>query len=113
MTPLFKKLLGLNWILLAVMGFLLLGGALIIYYATHFRVDDPVIEGIWRRHIQWGVIGLCAFFVASLIDYQWIRWGAVPAFLAGVGGLVAVQMVGVVKGAVIVLAVLVQRGSRE
>ena len=102
MTPLFKKLLGLNWILLAVMGVLLIGGALIIYYATHFRADDPVIEGIWRRHIQWGVIGLCAFFGASLIDYQWIRWGAVPAFLAGVGGLVAVQMVGVVKGAVIV-----------
>jgi rod shape determining protein RodA len=86
MTPLFKKLLGLNWILLAVMGVLLIGGALIIYYATHFRADDPVIEGIWRRHIQWGVIGLCAFFVASLIDYQWIRWGGVSSGANGGGG---------------------------
>jgi len=102
MTPLFKKLLGLNWILLAVMGVLLVGGALIIYNATHFRVDDPFIAMIWRKHIQWGLIGMAVFFVASLIDYQWIKWGAVPAFLAGVGGLLAVQAVGVVKGAVMV-----------
>jgi rod shape determining protein RodA len=98
MTPLFKKLLGLNWILLAVMGVLLMGGALIIYHATHFRADDPGIAMIWRRHIQWGLIGLAAFFAAALIDYQWIRWGALPAYLAGIGGLVAVQVAGQVKG---------------
>lgn len=102
MTPLFKKLLGLNWILLAVMGVLLVGGALIIYHATHFRSDDPVIALIWRRHIQWGVIGLAVFLAAALIDYQWIRWGAIPAYLAGLGGLVAVQTMGVVKGGTMV-----------
>jgi len=102
MTPLFKKLLGLNWILLAVMGVLLVGGALIIYYATHFRSDDLTIASIWRRHIQWGLIGLAVFFAAALIDYQWIRWGALPAYLAGVGGLAAVQLVGVVKGGVMI-----------
>ena len=102
MTPLFKKLLGLNWILLAVMGVLLVAGALIIYHATHFRSDDAAIAGIWRKHIKWGLLGLGVFFAAALIDYQWIRWGAIPAYLAGVAGLVAVQMFGATKGGVMV-----------
>lgn len=102
MTPLFKKLLGLNWILLAVMAVLLVGGALIIYHATHFRSDDASIAVIWRKHIKWGLVGLTVFFAAALIDYQWIRWGAIPAYLAGLGGLAAVQVMGVVKGGVVV-----------
>ena len=102
MTPLFKKLLGMNWILLGVLAVLLAGGAMIIYQATHFRVDDPAIAMIWRKHIQWGLLGLVVFFAAALIDYQWIRWGAIPAYLAGVAGLLAVQVAGVTKGGVLV-----------
>lgn len=100
MTPLFKKLLGLNWLLFSTMMLLLVAGVLIIYNATYFRVDDPSIQVAWRKHIQWGMVGLAVFFTASLIDYKWIRWGGIPAFLAGVGGLLAVQLFGTVKGGV-------------
>ncbi|MGI8603004.1 MAG: FtsW/RodA/SpoVE family cell cycle protein [Verrucomicrobiales bacterium] len=70
-------------------------GIFAIYSATHFRTDDLEIQGMWRRQIQWGVAGLLVFFVAALIDYRWIRWGAIPAFLAGVAGLVLVQSIGI------------------
>lgn len=100
MTPLFRKLLGLNWLLCGVMVLLLISGIFIIYSATHARVDDPVIQGAWRNQIKYAVLGLGVFLTAALIDYKWIRWGAVPAFLAGIGGLVAVQVIGTVKGGV-------------
>lgn len=100
MTPLFRKLLGLNWLLCGVMVLLLVGGIFVIYSATHARVDDPAIQSAWRNQLKYGVVGIGVFLAASLIDYKWIRWGAIPAFLVGVGGLLAVQLFGTVKGGV-------------
>ncbi len=100
MTPLFRKFLGLNWLLFGVMVLLLVGGIFIIYSATHWRADDPAIQAAWRNQLKYGVVGLGVFLVASLIDYKWIRWGAIPAFVVGVAGLVAVQVMGTVKGGV-------------
>ena len=102
MTPLFRKLLGMNWLLVGIMLVLLISGVVIIHSATHSRTDSPAIMLMWKKHIQWGMIGLAVFFAAALVDYKWVRWGALPFFFAGVGGLVAVQMLGVVKGGVMV-----------
>ncbi len=94
MTPLFRKFLGLNWLLFAAMLLLAAAGVCIIYSAVHFRTDDPTIMLYWRKQIMWGCVGLVAFFAASLVDYRWLRWGALPAYMAGVAGLAAVQVMG-------------------
>lgn len=94
MTPLFRKFLGLNWILLLTMLGLTVVGIHAVYSATFFRTDVPEIAVSWRKQIQWSAIGLVVFFGAALVDYKWIRWGALPAFLVAVGGLLMVELKG-------------------
>jgi rod shape determining protein RodA len=95
MTPLFRKLLGLNWLLFFTMLALLAGGTFILYSTVHWRVDDPGIMMSWRKQIMWAVGGLVIYLVTALTDYGWIKWGALPAFMLGIAGLVAVQLIGI------------------
>jgi rod shape determining protein RodA len=95
MTPLFRKFLGQNWLLLLTTLILALGGVYVIFTATHFRTDSPEIMLMWRRQLIFVGVGVFFMLVCSLIDYRWLRWGAIPAFVIGVGGLLAVQAVGV------------------
>lgn len=99
MTPLFRKFLGLNWLMFANMILLIVWGVWAIYNASSFR-EGAVLAGKWRDQVQWGVIGLVVFFGASLIDYKWVRWGAPFMYVAGIAGLIAVKIFGVeVNGA--------------
>lgn len=94
MTPLFKKLLGLNWILALNMLALIAFGAYAIYNASAYK-EGTDLSLKWREHIQWGLIGLPVFFAAALIDYKWIRWACVPMYLVGIAALIAVEFYGV------------------
>src|SRR5246127_34743 len=87
MTPFLRKLLGLNWLLLVVML------ALAIYSATYMR-EDPVAADFWRKQANWVLVGFFAFMVASLVDYRWIRWGALPMYLAGIVFLILTKFMG-------------------
>jgi rod shape determining protein RodA len=99
MTPLFRKFLGLNWILLANMLILIAWGVWAIYNASSFR-EGTVLANKWRDQVQWASIGMVVFFATSLIDYKWARWGALPMYLIGIGGLLAARvMAAEVKGA--------------
>lgn len=99
MTPLFRKFLGLNWLLLANMLLLIAWGVWSIYNASAFRPEES-LSNKWRDQVQWCFIGMVPFFAAALMDYRWIRWGAPFAYLAGVAGLVAVKLfANEVKGA--------------
>lgn len=89
MHPLLRKFLGLHWPLFGLMLVLAAAGIYSIYSATWFR-DDP----FWRNQIIWFGLGLPVFFVASLIDYRWVRWGALPLYLGSVLLLVGVRFVG-------------------
>src|ERR1700726_5314596 len=82
MTPFLRKLLGLNWLLLLIMLALAVFGVIAIYSATYMR-EDPVAADFWRKQANWVAVGFFAFVLASLIDYHWIRWGALPMDLAG------------------------------
>jgi rod shape determining protein RodA len=93
-TPLFRKFLGMNWLLLLTMLALVVGGVYVIYTATHFRTDQPEIMVMWRKQIQWAALGLLGYIIVALVDYRWLKWGAFPAFVIGVAGLVAVQVFG-------------------
>src|SRR5580765_8863261 len=93
MTPFLRKLLGLNWVLLVNMLALAIFGVVAIYSATYMRGDSVSAE-FWRKQASWVAIGFLAFMVTSLIDYRWIRWGALPMYLAGLGFLILTKFVG-------------------
>src|ERR1700720_3670135 len=93
MTPFLRKLLGLNWLLLVLMLALAVFGVIAIYSATYMR-EDPVAADFWRKQANWIAVGFFAFMVASLIDYHWIRWGALPMYLAGLFFLILTKFIG-------------------
>src|SRR6195256_512166 len=93
MTPFLRKLLGLNWLLLANMLALAVFGVIAIYSATYMR-EDSISGEFWRKQANWVAVGFVAFMLTSLIDYRWIRWGALPMYLAGIGFLVLTKFIG-------------------
>lgn len=84
MTPLFRKFLGLNWILLATMLGLLVFGVFAIYSACWMREGEGLSQ-VWRVQIKSIVVGLVFFFAATLIDYKWVKWAGIPFYLLGIG----------------------------
>jgi rod shape determining protein RodA len=93
MTPFLRKLLGLNWVLLATMLALAVFGVIAIYSATYMREDSNASE-FWRKQANWVAVGFFAFMLVSLIDYHWIRWGALPMYLAGLFFLIVTRFYG-------------------
>src|SRR5262245_63442330 len=77
MTPLLRKLLGQNWLLLLIMLALAVFGVVAIYSATSTR-SDPYAADFWRKQANWVAVGVFAFMLTSLVHYRWIRWGALP-----------------------------------
>src|SRR5438309_6950839 len=92
-TPFLRKILGLNWLLLGLMLALAIFGVIAIYSATYMR-EDPVAAEFWRKQANWVVVGFFAFITTSLIDYKWVRWGALPMYLAGLGFLILTKFMG-------------------
>src|SRR3954467_453886 len=93
MTPLLRKLLGLNWALAITMLALAIFGVVAIYSATYMR-EESVAAEFWRKQANWVAVGFLAFMVTSLIDYRWVRWGALPMYLAGIIFLVLTKFIG-------------------
>src|SRR5256886_1195582 len=93
MTPFLRKLLGLNWLLLLNMLALAIFGVIAIYSATYMR-EDSIAADFWRKQANWVLVGFFAFMIVSLIDYRWIRWGALPMYLAGIIFLVLTKFMG-------------------
>ena len=93
MTPLLRKFFGMNWLLFVAMMALLIFGCSAIYSASGQR--DPELAGKWRDQVVFGVIGLILFFIASIIDYKWVKWLGLPFYIAGLGLLVYTQFFGV------------------
>src|SRR5207249_10449832 len=87
MASFLRKLLGLYSLLLIVMLALAVFGVVAIYSATYMR-EDPVAADFWRKQANWVVVGFFAFMVGSLVNYHWIRWRALPMYLAGIFFLV-------------------------
>ena len=79
MTPLIRKLLGMNWILFASAFVLAVLGVIAVYSASSFRTED-----YWHKQAVWVGVGLSVFIVTSLIDYRWVKWIALPMYLASI-----------------------------
>jgi rod shape determining protein RodA len=94
MTPLFKKFLGINWLLMLTMAGLLSFGVYAIYNASSFReASDFAIK--WKQQLTWIGLGVPFLFAASLLDYKWVRWACWPMYLAGIGGLIYLHLYGI------------------
>ncbi len=93
MTPFLRKLLGLNWLLLVNMLALAIFGIIAIYSATYMR-HDPIASEFWRKQANWVAVGFGAFIVVSLIDYRWVKLGALPMYGAGLVFLVLTRFIG-------------------
>lgn len=99
MTPLFRKFLGINWVLFVNMLLLIAWGVWAIYNASSFR-EGTVLANKWRDQVMWTGMGVVAFFIASLLDYKWVRWGAPILYVFSLIMLVVVMKFGmVVNGA--------------
>ena len=77
-----RKLLGMNWILFLLMLGLMIYGVYAIYSATWMIPG----QRFWKSQIVWILAALPVFFAVSLVDYRWIRLGAVPCYMLGVSG---------------------------
>ena len=83
MTPLFRKLLGLNWpLILTMFGLLAFGVFSIESAARHLKGG-----GEHFAHLQknWILVGSLIYFATALIDYRWYRWLGLPVWIAGLG----------------------------
>jgi len=92
MTPLLRKLLGLNWLLVLTMyGMLVFGIYSIESAARHLTVGG---EAIADRQKIWVLVGTVVYFFTSLIDYRWIKWLALPMYILGLALMVVTLVSG-------------------
>ena len=89
MHPLLRHFLRMNWPLFGLMMGLLAFGIYAIHSATWMRDQDFA-----KSQLIWIVICMPMFFIVSLIDYRWVRFGAIPLYVASILGLVATMFIG-------------------
>lgn len=88
MSPILRKILGMNWVLVLLMYALLIFGIYAIESAArHLPVNAKLLEefgtpGAYYADLQkrWIVYGTVVFFATALMDYRWIRWLALPIY---------------------------------
>jgi rod shape determining protein RodA len=99
MTPLFRKILGMNWVLVLTMyGLLIFGIFAIESAARHLPGQDGMSGGEFfaSRHKMWMGLGTIVYFFSALIDYRWVRWLGVPMYVIGLA--LTVKAMGVDDG---------------
>jgi cell division protein FtsW len=83
-------------LLVAVIG-LVAGGVVMVYSASsvraYFASDDPSAYGI--QQVIWAALGLSAMWVASRMDFRWLRYLALPVFVGSVALLILVLVPGI------------------
>lgn len=93
MTPLLRKLFGMNWVIIVLMLALAIFGVIAIYSCTHMR-EAANYHDMWRKQSCWIAVSFVVFLAVSLTDYRWIRWGALPLYLSSIVFLVLTLVIG-------------------
>ena len=94
MNPYLRKLFRFNWVLLALMVTLCACSIVAIYSATFMRDSSSYLAQSARKQTVWIAASMAIFVAASLVDYRWVKWGALPVYIAGVGLLVLCKFIG-------------------
>ena len=79
----------MNWLLLGLMLALLGYGVYAIYSATWMRETT-----FWTSQLTWILLCLPVFLAVSLVDYRWVRYGAIPLYVISMLGIVATMVIG-------------------
>lgn len=83
-----------NWLMFAAMILLIAVGTVAIWSAGNARAES-VFHGMWKNNLATAAVGLLVYFALAAIDYRKILdWFSTPAYLAALGMLVLVLMVG-------------------
>lgn len=82
MTPLLRKILGMNWLLIFVMYALLILSVPVIESAARHLPQGG--EWFANRQKIWILLGSIVYFGTALINYRWVRYLAIPMYLAGI-----------------------------
>jgi cell division protein FtsW len=81
-----------NYVLLVAVIALVALGVVMVYSASsvraYFASDDASTYGV--QQLIWAALGLTVMFAASRLDFRWLRFGAIPAYLISMALLVAV-----------------------
>ncbi len=93
MTPLLRKLLSMNWVILVLMLALASFGVAAIYSCTYMR-EAAAYHEMWHKQALWVSISFVIFLIVSLTDYRWIRWGSLPIYLVSIVFLVLTLVMG-------------------
>ncbi len=94
MNPYFRKLFRFNWVLLALMISLCIFSVVAIYCATFMRDPHSYLAQSARKQAVWIVASMALFLAVSMTDYHWVKWGALPVYICGVGLLVLCKFIG-------------------
>ena len=70
----------MNWFVVVVTATLLTFGVYSINAATSYLTGENITSK-WYDQILWIGIGTTIYFSTSLIDYRWIKWAALPAYI--------------------------------
>ncbi|MDA7649903.1 FtsW/RodA/SpoVE family cell cycle protein [Verrucomicrobiales bacterium] len=73
----------MNWFVVTVTATLLAFGVYSINAATAFLTGENITSK-WYDQILWIGIGTIIYFASSLIDYRWIKWAALPAYIVSI-----------------------------
>lgn len=92
MTPLLRKILGMNWLLVLTMLALAIFGVYAIESAARHLPQGG--EYYADRQKIWIIGGCVVFFITALIDYRWIRWLGIPMYLTGLALMVVAMKAG-------------------
>jgi rod shape determining protein RodA len=79
----------MNWPLFFLMLAMLVYGLYAIHSATWMRD-----QAFAKSQLIWIVICMPMFFIVSLIDYRWVRFGAIPLYVVSILGLIATMFIG-------------------
>jgi rod shape determining protein RodA len=80
MTPFLRKLLGMNWLLFASVIVIGLAGILFVNGASYLQPEFRY----WQQQAKWVGIGMLVFLAVTLIDFRWVKWAAIPMYLASI-----------------------------
>ena len=73
----------MNWVLVGLSIGLCILGVIAVYSASAFR-DDTLSQSYWHKQVVWVCAGIVVFMATSLIDYRWVKWAALPMYLASI-----------------------------
>ena len=93
-NPYLRKLFRFNWVLVALMLALCVCSVVAIYCATFMRDPHSYLHQSPRKQAIWIAVSMIVFVAVSLIDYKWIKWGALPVYIGGVFLLVLCKFIG-------------------